>query len=208
MQEEGPHQEGMPKPDQDEQASRQPVHLTKEDTLTEPQEYTLYPVQDQATSPLKTIENVEDQNLTMEVDTGASVTIISEATLRSIWWTQSVPPLHPTDVRLRTYNGKGIPVVGQELRSFLGLVNYYGKFLPNLASTAAPLYTLLWKNASWVWGEAQKAAFMGVKELLQSANLLVHFDPEQQLILACEASPYGLGAVLYPIACKMALKGQ
>ena len=113
MWEEGPHQEGMPKPDQGEQTSRQPDHLAKEDTLTELQEYTLYLVQDQATRPLKTMVNVEDQNLTIEVDTGASVTIISEATLRSIWRTQSVPPLHPTNVRLRTYTGEGIPVVGQ-----------------------------------------------------------------------------------------------
>ena len=76
-----------------------------------------------------------------------------------------------------------------ELRSFLGLVNYYGKFIPTLASTAARLHNLLRKNARWVWGKAQKAAFRGVKELLQSSDLLVHFDPEKQLILACDASP-------------------
>ena len=39
-------------------------------------------------------------------------------------------------------------------------------------------------------------SFQGVKDLLKSSDLLVHFDPEMQLILACDASPYGLGAVL------------
>ena len=65
--------------------------------------------------------------------------------------------------------------------------------MPNLAIIAVPLYNLLKKNARWTWG---KAAFKEVKDLLQSADLLVHFDLEELLILACNASPYGLGAVL------------
>ena len=64
-----------------------------------------------------------------------------------------------------------------ELRSFLGSVNYYSKFLHNLASTAAPLYQLLQKDAPWVWEKVQRAAFKDVKKLLQSSDLLVHFDP-------------------------------
>ena len=63
-----------------EQARRQPVHLTEVDTVAAPQEYTLYPLQDPATRPLKTTVQVEDQDLTMEVDTGASITVISEGT--------------------------------------------------------------------------------------------------------------------------------
>ncbi len=53
------------------------------------------------------------------------------------------------------------------LRLFLGLVNYYGKFLPNLATIAAPLHNLLKKNAHWTWGKSQKAAFKWVEDLLQ-----------------------------------------
>ena len=40
-----------------------------------------------------------------------------------------------------------------ELRTYLGLVNYYGKFIPNLASTLQPLNSLLQKNCKWVWSE-------------------------------------------------------
>ncbi len=42
-----------------------------------------------------------------------------------------------------------------KLRSFLGLVNYYSKFLPNLATTLSPLYTLLWKRQEWSWDQNQ-----------------------------------------------------
>ena len=83
-----------------------------------------------------------------------------------------------------------------ELRSFLGIVNYYGKFLPDLATTAAPLYNLLRKNTQWQWGKIQQSAFEKVKALLQSSDLLVHYDPGKEIILAADASPLGVGAVL------------
>ena len=83
-----------------------------------------------------------------------------------------------------------------ELRSFLGMVNYYGKFLPDLATTLAPLYHLLRKSCHWSWGTKQKKAFRQVKDLLRSGRVLTHFDDRLPLVLACDASPYGLGAVL------------
>ena len=83
-----------------------------------------------------------------------------------------------------------------ELRSFLGLVNYYGKFLPDLATILAPLYQLLQKQKKWTWGNSQERAFEMVKHLLKSSRVLVHFDDKLPIILSCDASPYGVGAVL------------
>ena len=42
----------------------------------------------------------------------------------------------------------------------------------------------------------KKKNFKQVKEMLQSSILLVHYDPEKPLVLACDASPYGVGTVL------------
>lgn len=53
-----------------------------------------------------------------------------------------------------------------ELRSFLGMVNYYAKFLPNLATVLSPLYLLLQQTATWRWGPEQRKAFCDVKDLL------------------------------------------
>ena len=103
--------------------------------------------------------------------------------------------LQPTEFKVHAEADNPEPKRAAELRSFLGLVNYYGKLMPNLATTAAPLYNLL-KNGHWTWGKAQKAAFKGVKDYLQSSDLLVHFDPEEPLILSGDASSSGLGAVL------------
>ena len=105
--------------------------------------------------------------------------------------------LQPTDSsKIATVAEAPKPTGVAELRSFLGIVNYYGKFLPDLATTAAPLYNLLRKNTQWQWGKIQQSAFEKVKALLQSSDLLVHYDPEKEIILAADASLLGVGAVL------------
>nr|XP_037288668.1 uncharacterized protein K02A2.6-like [Rhipicephalus microplus] len=83
-----------------------------------------------------------------------------------------------------------------ELQAFLGLVNFYHAFLPHKATVAEPLHRLLDKKATFVWGQTQQRAFESVKELLASNQVLTHYDEKQPLILACDASPYGIGAVL------------
>ena len=61
----------------------------------------------------------------------------------------------------------------------------------------------------WSWGGKQQKAFKEAKNVLTSAEVLVHYDPTKQLRRSCDASPYGVGAVLshkfddgteYPIA--------
>ena len=68
--------------------------------------------------------------------------------------------------------------------------------LPNLSSTLFPLYRLLRKDNAWRWTEEEEKAFGQLKDLLPSTNLLTHYDPSLPLTLACDASAYGIGAVL------------
>lgn len=83
-----------------------------------------------------------------------------------------------------------------QLRSFLGLVNYYHKFLPNLATVLHPLNTLLQTKVTWKWTNSCDMAFKSAKELITSERVLTHYNPDLPLRLACDASPYGIGAVL------------
>jgi len=46
------------------------------------------------------------------------------------------------------------------------------------------------------WDKPQQEAFSTAKEMLQRDSLLVYFDPVRKLVLACDASPYGVGAIL------------
>ena len=104
--------------------------------------------------------------------------------------------IHPTPEKVAAVKDAPEPTNATQLRSFLGLINYYNKFLPNLAVKLTPLYALLNKHQKWTWGNDQKQAFQCAKDALQSETLLTHYDPSQPLVLACDASDYGIGAVL------------
>ena len=108
----------------------------------------------------------------------------------------SAEGLHTSDTKVKAVIDAPAPQDVAGLRAFLGMVNYYSKFLPDLATTLAPLYSLLHKSTPWKWGQQQRKAFQEVKDLLRSRRVLAHFNDQLPLVLECDASPYGLGAVL------------
>ena len=83
-----------------------------------------------------------------------------------------------------------------QLRSFLGLLNYHGRFIPNLSTTLYPLNQLLCKDQPWNWKQDCQQAFQVAKAFLTSSQILVHFDANKPVILECDASQYGIGAVI------------
>ena len=84
----------------------------------------------------------------------------------------------------------------QQLRSFLGLLNYYEKFIPNLASIVHPLNQLLQKDAKWSWTPDCAQAFTAAKQALNSSTVLAHYDPSLPITLAGDASAYGIDSVI------------
>ena len=84
----------------------------------------------------------------------------------------------------------------EQVRSFLGLAGYYRKFIPNFATTAAPLTNLTKKGAKFSWNKDQAAAFSTLKQRLCSAPILSYSQLNQPFILQTDASDFGIGAVL------------
>ena len=107
--------------------------------------------------------------------------------------------LQPTKEKICACTDAPVLTNMAQLRSFLGLVNYYSKFLPQLATVLASLYSLLRRNNKWHWRDKQQLVFSTAKDQLSSAELLVYYDPDRELLLSCDASPYGIGAVLLQI---------
>jgi hypothetical protein len=71
------------------------------------------------------------------------------------------------------------------LRAFMGLVNYYGVFIPKLATVAAPLHGLMKKDRRWSWGEEEEKAWQKIKKLLSSAKVFCHYNSTHATGVRC-----------------------
>ena len=69
-----------------------------------------------------------------------------------------------------------------EVRSYLGMINYYQNYLPNLSTILALLHGLLEKGKTWQWTMEHQESFTKSKELLKSSHLLVHYDTEKDVL--------------------------
>ena len=84
----------------------------------------------------------------------------------------------------------------KQLQSFLGGINYYSKFIPNMSEIALPLYCLLEKDTEWKWTKTEQLSFENLKQVLLTAPVLTIFDQNLPLKLDSDASQYGLEVVL------------
>ncbi|GBG63083.1 hypothetical protein CBR_g36568 [Chara braunii] len=83
-----------------------------------------------------------------------------------------------------------------ELRSFVGLTNYYRKFVRNFSTFVAPLRRLLKKEAIWQWDKDCTSALKKLKRALIEYPVLKVADPSLPFVVTTDASQYGIGAVL------------
>ena len=104
--------------------------------------------------------------------------------------------ISPTEEKIEVIKQAPCPENSTQLRAFLGMVNYHGKFIRNLSTILQPLNQLLQKNQEFKWSSQCEQAFNKAKDSLSSSNVLVHYDPSLPVILENDASQYGIGAVI------------
>ena len=86
--------------------------------------------------------------------------------------------LHPVLSKVTAIEEAPPPTTVTELKAYLGLLNYYNKFLPNLATRLAPLHRLLRKNIQLTRKKEQEDAFCLSKQLLKSEKVLAHYSAD------------------------------
>ena len=89
-----------------------------------------------------------------------------------------------------------IPKSVKELMSFLGLANFYRKFVKGYSSMAAPLSNLTRNDTPWVWGTKEQEAFDKLKEQFDEGKILIPFDSSKEIVVETDASDYAVGAVI------------
>ena len=82
------------------------------------------------------------------------------------------------------------------VRSFLGLANFYQRFIQNYVQVARPLNNLLKKDVVFKWKETQQHMFDMLKEKFTIAPVLAYPNNDCQFCLESDASNYTTGAVL------------
>ena len=100
------------------------------------------------------------------------------------------------------------PEKQRALRRYLGMVNYYHRFIPQCAAKLTPLNNLLTaaneghtrlspkSNFDLKWDQNAESAFSESKQILANATLLVHPSPTAQINITCDASDVAVGGVL------------
>lgn len=106
---------------------------------------------------------------------------------------KGIQPKHDKIIAIEQFRA---PSTSEETRSFLGLVNYVGKFIPDLATITEPLRRLTRQDVKFEWKQEQQQAFDALKSHMSKENTLGYYNVKDRTQIIADASPVGLGAVL------------
>lgn len=105
--------------------------------------------------------------------------------------------IHPDRKRIEAILKMPAPKNVSELRSFLGAIHFYGKFIKNMRTIRAPMDQLLSSGTKWTWTESSQTSFNKFKDILNSDLMLTHYNPALPVFVAADASNVGVGACIY-----------
>lgn len=104
--------------------------------------------------------------------------------------------IRPNPDKVKAIVDSKSPTNLQQLQAYLGLLNYYGRYIPNLSIELKELYNLLRKDVKFVWDQSCQRCFEKSKQLILENNILELYDPDKPIVITCDASPYGVGCSL------------
>ncbi|KAG6440823.1 hypothetical protein O3G_MSEX001465 [Manduca sexta] len=128
--------------------------------------------------------------------------VFNVKTIKFLGHQLSADGVKPLDAYIKVVENFREPATIDEVQSFLGLINYVNKWIPDMATKSEPLRRLLTlklgknANVSQYWGPKQTKSFLELKKSLSSIHTLGYYDPKDETLVMADASPVGLGAVL------------
>lgn len=100
------------------------------------------------------------------------------------------------DEKIKAITNMERPKSKKEMETFLGMLAYVSKYIPNVSHESSHLRNLIKKDVPWVWDENIEKSFQKVKQILIKNPVLQYFDVNKPVILSVDASKDGLGCVL------------
>ena len=105
--------------------------------------------------------------------------------------------IRPLEEKVQAVHDFPTPSTQRQLREFLGMINFYHRFIPNCAQIVQPLNSLLTPSRKDLnWSTQATEAFTSIKKALADATLLAHPHTEAPLSIMTDASNIAAGAVL------------
>ena len=135
---------------------------------------------------------LDDANLQLK----AGKCIIAQESIECLGYKLSRTGISPINTKSQGISERLRPTNLKQLRSFLGAVNQFNKFIPRLAAITFPFRSIFKKDAEWEWNEEHENAFLKVNEEIINVVELTHFNRNKEIRIICDASKQGLGAVL------------
>lgn len=125
---------------------------------------------------------------------------------KCVWFTQEVSFLGFTavagkgirmsDDKIQALRNLPAPRGLADLRSFLGMVNFYDKFIPHYSDIVAPLTDLTKKDRPWSWEATHESAFARLLSAIRNDVFLAAFDPDKPITMETDASDVAYGIAL------------
>ena len=108
----------------------------------------------------------------------------------------SAKGVEPDAEKVRAIQDMPAPTDKKGVERLLGTINYLAKFIPNVSEVTAPIRELIRKDTVFTWSHTQQSAFNKIKSILSKSPVLTYYDVTKPVVVSCDASKSGLGAVL------------
>ena len=142
------------------------------------------------------LKNVLDRIQAANLKLNREKCIFAVQQLTFLGHTFTAAGVKPDGSKVKAITNMPVPESKENLRRFMGMVTYLGKFIPGLSTITSPLRQLMQDEIPWHWNNEHDKSFESIKQLVTQSPVLKYYDSKLETKVSVDASKCGLGGVL------------